>query len=479
MNLLELPPELVQLVFEQIVTSRSIQRAMRIRIVNRQFKDYIDRSICRLGLLSQLANVSYQPQWSYWPIARVQQAPSLSYLRSYILYQALRESSTTSMLGRIRRAANALCEIDGNTEYEAVLTCINSLVPLAMSLHLGQLLEEWKTVKECSNEDLNADIYIAAIYLGKTSYVESLIADGVKFCTMIGTPRIYSSLFGDALHAATIRGNLGMMRLILSCVAAYPEEGVAYNQGYILMIATRHGHQAAFDFALDMGLITNKAGHPGFSMLAKIIKTIPSRQMYERVAAILGPDNRAVSLAHRNPTAVLERSAFPAINAEMVRYFLDKGASPNYTKCRASSPLIAAIRADSETIFRMLFDAGADPNLGSPPNSALLSAVWKGNVSIVKLLLSRVSDINRGHPPPIVIAVLKENMAMFRLLREHGARLDTPETGGWAMAVAKLHGLSSMVDVLVHEGVGQEIVLHHVVSFSDQYWCYYRLWPRQ
>lgn len=74
------------------------------------------------------------------------------------------------------------------------------------------------------------------------------------------------------------------------------------------------------------------------------------------------------------------------------------------------------------------------------------------------------------HPPPIVIAVFKENSGMFRLLRENGARLDTPETGGWAMALARSHEFCSMIDLLVREGVGKDVVLHRVAQADERLW---------
>lgn len=46
----------------------------------------------------------------------------------------------------------------------------------------------------CSDADLEADIYVAAIYLGKQSYVESLIADGIEFCAVAGRPDVDSTI---------------------------------------------------------------------------------------------------------------------------------------------------------------------------------------------------------------------------------------------------------------------------------------------
>ncbi|KAI8945577.1 ankyrin [Xylaria longipes] len=487
-HLFELPPELMQLIFDHIVTSRLIERVMRIRIVNRHFKTYIDHSIVRLGLFGQRAGCPIhidrlvRPTWG----GRAQEA-SRSYIQSYILYQVHREYSTTSPLGRIRRAANALCENDGVTENEAVLACTSSLISLAMNVNLGTLLEKPKTdgSDKCSDRDLKADIYVAAVHLGKQSFVESLITNGTEFCAVAQRPDIRSTIFGDAFQAATMQGNLDMIKLLLSCIPEYRSAGVlpARRQRAILIGATMHGHQALFDFAFDLRPITlpktklEQMQHPDTSTIRNIIYATRSPKDWERVAAILEPDRRGFRRRRAGgcSTTWLHHGAYMA-SVEMVRHFLDKGAKLYSTRSHPDfNPLVTAIRTDNETIIRMLLDAGADPNL--PPHSAMMNAVWKGNVSVVKLLLSRVSDIDQGGPPPIVIAVFKEDMEMFRLLRDHGARLDTPETGGWAMAVAKLHGLSSMVDVLVHEGVGEDVVLHHVATYKYEYWWYRQLWP--
>lgn len=141
------------------------------------------------------------------------------------------------------------------------------------------------------------------------------------------------------------------------------------------------------------------------------------------------------------------------------------------------NPLWRAIcHCDDDTIPRMLLDAGADLNLCPWDNTALMSAVWKGRVSLVKLLLDRGADVDDGRPPPIVLAVVKERLDMFQVLREHDARLDTPETGGWAMAVANLNGLCSMVHLLEREGVGRDVILHRVARREEFDW-YHRLVP--
>ncbi|RWA07124.1 hypothetical protein EKO27_g7981 [Xylaria grammica] len=462
MPLFELPPELVEPIFDYIVKSRSFERVMRIRIVSRRFKTCIDSSIFRLDLFSQLVGPPY----------RLEDLGASNYIST-------RSGSA---------AARALCERDGDVGNEALSACVGSLLTLAMNGYFGELFREPgpDELEKCSDEALKADIYVAAIWLGKLSYVESLIADGVEFCTVGRRKDVHSSIFGDAFHAAGMKGNLDMIKLLLSCIPEYRDTGVlpADQQRSILSYASMHGHEAAFDFAMNLRPLNlpqteaERKVDRDVHYHKRTVDMIPFPKGYEQVVALLGPDHELFE--RRCPTSFLDRSSYLG-NEEMVRYFLNKGVPPNYPgDTPGFSPLSSSILCGNETIIKLLLEAGADPNVPSPPYWALSHAIWMGSVSVVKMVLERVTDINVGYPPPIAIAVFKERIDLFRLLREHGARLDTPETGGWAMAVAKMHGLSSMVDVLVREGLSPDDVFHwSAPSSTDRYWWYYYLWPRQ
>ncbi|GAW17529.1 hypothetical protein ANO14919_069870 [Xylariales sp. No.14919] len=486
MPLFELPPELVEPIFDYIVKSRSFERVMRIRIVSRRFKTCIDSSIFRLDLFSQLVGPPYRLEDIGWGVHR--RPAFFSYVRSYITYKVLQEHPITSPLGRVRAAAQALYERDGDVGNEALSACVGSLLTLAMNRHLGELFREPEPdeLEKCSDEALKADIYVAAVWLGKLSYVESLIADGVEFCTVGRRNDVHSSIFGHAFRAAAIKGNLDMIKLLLSCIPEYRDTGVlpAPQQHNILSYASMHGHEAAFDFAMDsrpLNLPQTEAEREIDQEVyyhKQTVDMIPFPKGYEQVVALLGPDREFFEW--KCPTSFLNRNSYLG-NEEMVRYFLNKGVPPNYPGDTSRfSPLSSSILCGNETIIKLLLEAGADPNVPPPPYLALSHAVWKGSASVVKMVLDRVTDINVGYPPPIVIAVFKERIDLFQLLREHGARLDTPETGGWAMAVAKMHGLSSMVDVLVREGLSPDDVFHwSAPSSTDTHWWYYYLWPRQ
>lgn len=407
-----------------------------------------------------------------------------SYAFSYLAYQVRREGPTTSLLGRVYRAAKAFC--DRNDDSEAFATCLNSLVRLA-SLHCFQSLlhDPNAEAEECPNSELEADLAVAAVYLGEKSYVEGLIAGGTRFLCTLYTPDVHSTVFGYAFRAATRQGNLDIIKLLLSCNPKCRDAAALSKcQWYIICDACFYDYRAALDHAFDLRPIRlpeAKAERRG-SRDREIVEIMFNKagwpDHYERAAAILGPANRIFKLPRGTPTACLTRSVSDD-KEEMVRYFLGKGVSPNADGKHMNIhhlPLLSAIRYRRWSIFKILVDAGADPSQYPKTGELLMEAIWAGSVPLTRFLLDRGLDVNDGFPCAIALAVFTENTAMFRLLRERGARLDTPETGGWAMALATLHGLDSMVNLLVREGVPKDYILYRVGRFNELDWWYKRLW---
>jgi hypothetical protein len=361
--------------------------------------------------LSQLIGA---PHW-------VNQLPALSrsrggqawtaYVYSYLTYQALRERSSTCPLGRVRRAAQAICEFDGDTRPETVSGCLTSLIRLAALRDVSALLRQPSDEpSKCSDSDLKADLaadleadleadlgadlYVAAIYLGKTAYVARVIAEGVDY----PGSKVYSTIFGDSFRAATIQGNLEMIKLLLSCVPKDNNDSdhmLSRYQGDVLIDAGRFGHQAAFNFALDMRPLNipkhevERRAHCETWFLEGALAGTPWPDNYQRAAAILGSHRKMfLPRGMRSLNGWLHSSA-AAGQEEMVRYFLGKGATPNTPGAyrfrspnvrgeRNLKPLLLAIRHGHEMTTRILLDAGADPNWYTPDDTPLMTAVVSG-----------------------------------------------------------------------------------------------------
>ncbi|KAI1367083.1 hypothetical protein F5Y08DRAFT_349978 [Xylaria arbuscula] len=487
MNLFDLPPELTQLVFDSIVTTRSLARTMRVRISANtplhhedQFKAEIDYAIFRLRLLDPFG--FYLGKSNSQMFLTLHREPSfLSYFSSYLTYQTLREQSATSYLGRIRRVADTLCNIDGNLTDHGVFTYIESLIPLAIpsqfNLHCG---DHFPIPVTYSEEEHDHDVLVAAIYLGKQSYVQSRMRTGIW--------NVYSQVFGKAAVAASKQENYTILKLLFPDVSTMTSP-VEYLSSVIsnLEHAGKYGNEESLDCALGVEAIEGLAleiscEFHGFARV--VLQSTKLPRVYERILSYLRCESWIFDLDSKTLLLGPRDNPFYG-NVEMTHYYFTRGLRPIFSTDHVGyyRLIMNAIRFHHATLLEMVLEVGGIPNprgirlrkFCSPP---LMYAIRKGDISVVKVLLNYGVDINEGRPPPIVYAILKERVDLFQLLRSYGATLGTPESGGWAMAIARINGLSSMVDLLVREGVEEDCVLNwapqpRIYSMS---WCYHNLW---
>ena len=402
----------------------------------------------------------------------------VDYIYSYLAYHARRERQATSYLKRIYEVSQIVCQDHGGGDVgeNAIMDCVLSLLHLAASHCLWSLFHVPDNREPLG--DVKDDVAIAAVFLGRTAYIKGLKAQGVTVVWSPGRSIFRSCVFGEAFEAAVLGGDMDMVKLLLSTQAEQGAEDSSreYSLKHILHSAARYGQRDIFHFALDNITIprlpeTAKEcyGNQYVSTLEQALLT-PWPDNYERVASMLGSRSRRYDpLRDGSPGAWLTRAASGRI--ELVRYFLGKGVDPNGSAQMISlqrkadvrpkyrfRPLFRAINKRREEIVKLLLEAGADPTVHHPVGQLLRLAAMKRSVIIAKMLLERGLDPNEGQPPAIVAAVFKEDLPMFNLLREHGARLDTLETGGWALTVARQFGLDSMVDLLIREGVDENMV---------------------
>ncbi|KAK7963399.1 hypothetical protein PG988_010373 [Apiospora saccharicola] len=394
----------------------------------------------------------------------------------YLAYHAWIETEPNSLLDRIRRAAVFISEQYGDTDRPAVMARLASLCRLAGSNENGPGINwmlfwsddpdeirnhdrRWSA--HCTEAELEDDLCVAAAYLVCRPYIETVISQRRLLCPWGHTSQVESKVFGRTYDAAVMSGNLSMMRLVLSSSPSYVPGGPLHRnvRRTTLELAAIFGHMDAYEFALGSEPDSMRKS------IENIVQELRYPHQYKQALSILGNDS----------SERIELLSRKARHGHTDMHGKEEGPF-----CRPYKPLIQAVEKGNIDIVHLLLERGAEPNWFHPTNTPLMVAARLNRLHIAAALLLAGADINVGCPPPIVLAVLKEDMEMFRLLRreEFGARLDTPETGGWAMALARLHGLDSMVEVLENEGVGKDMVLQRCGRFEELYPdLYLYAWP--
>ncbi|KAI0886578.1 ankyrin repeat-containing domain protein [Annulohypoxylon maeteangense] len=491
MHLFDFAPELIELIFENLAYSRKFNRFMRLRLVNCQFRHFVDNAIFRLRLIDiHLMDFPWKPLTCRFDNWR-------AFIIEYWAYQAWIEKEPYSALGRIRHAAVTISKEIGDMEQASIHSRLKSLCFLTLSngdeacfTNPEFLCPESLRRLKCSDEELKADVCVAAVYLGCRPYIEKLISQGYQFSTGKVTKDVSGDVFGTAFEAATFKGDVSMLRLLMS---SNPNCNLnSAIQKHTLHWAAVLGYKDAFDFALDIKPIdpTAEEREDGrwprkYDWVKEAIISTRHPENYERAISIFPKSHLIHSDNRMDLLCQLHRKANSG-HADMMQYLLSQAPWSNQEDLinelendyHMHELLLVAIRSGNVDVVKVLLDHRADPNNFPSHNTPLMYAARLSRVTMTRMLLEAGAKVDEGYPPPIVFAVSNENMAMFRLLREYGARLDTPETGNWAMAVAQLYKLESMIDVLVREGVERGAILRRCAESTESYQRQYYLLHR-
>jgi len=95
--------------------------------------------------------------------------------------------------------------------------------------------------------------------------------------------------------------------------------------------------------------------------------------------------------------------------------------------------LFAAAESGDLALAKIAIDSGA--KIAHESRNALLSAVTKNNVNIVKYFLSEACDVNYGNYHPLSAAVYYGYIEIVELLLNAGAKIADTNTSDWIMAI--------------------------------------------
>jgi ankyrin repeat protein len=292
--------------------------------------------------------------------------------------------------------------------------------------------------------------------------------------------------YGNALQAASRRGNEAIVRLLLEKGANVNAQGGEYGNalcaassgGYIAIVALllkkgaeintedRHygnplqeasgrGHENVVALLLENGANVNAQGGPIYNSALQAASGGGHKAIVTLLLEKGANVNVQGGLLYNNALQVASHYGYEAI----VTVLLEKGADVNAYHGRYGSALLAASYMGHTTIVALLLEKGANINIeDSHYGNALQAASDRGNMAIVALLLEKGVDINAHggfYGNTLQVAALRGNMAIVALLLENGA--DINAHGGYygnALQAAAYRGNMAIIALLLEKGVG-------------------------
>jgi ankyrin repeat protein len=110
--------------------------------------------------------------------------------------------------------------------------------------------------------------------------------------------------------------------------------------------------------------------------------------------------------------------------------------NPDTVNCRNEggfTPLIIAGYRGQIEVVKLLLTHKADVNAKSGEGTVLMGACFKGNVELAALLIQHNADVNSANElgtTPLMYAILGQKIELIKLLLENGAMKDGKERSG-------------------------------------------------
>jgi len=138
-------------------------------------------------------------------------------------------------------------------------------------------------------------------------------------------------------------------------------------------------------------------------------------------------------------------------NYDSVKLLLDAGARVNQTNARGSTALITASFRGDVPMMKLLLERGADANAGANETS-LIGAAENGHLDAVNLLLDAGADVNAAKGQPVETAlsaaVERRHVEVVVTLLKRGADVDA----GHPLGIAASRGDLALVTLLMDAG---------------------------
>ncbi|KAF9780711.1 hypothetical protein IL306_014842, partial [Fusarium sp. DS 682] len=193
--------------------------------------------------------------------------------------------------------------------------------------------------------------------------------------------------YGNALHAASFKGNLEVVQLLLDKGANINAYGGFYSNA--LYAASFKGNLEVMQLLLDRGADVNAQG----GEYGTALQAASFRRNLEVMQLLL--DKGANINAHGGSFGNALYSASEFGKLDVMQLLLDKGADVNAQGGKYGTALYIASEYGNLEAMQLLLNKGADVNAqGGEYGTALCAASHFGNLEVMQLLLNKGADVN-------------------------------------------------------------------------------------
>ncbi|KAK6951889.1 hypothetical protein Daesc_006414 [Daldinia eschscholtzii] len=424
MHLLDLPVELMHMVLLEAIISRGVTRALRLKLVCKQFYNCFQPALFESRVLDDFGVIPLYKDLKFmelWYVRKQYGAADLWH--SYLVYRVLNENDIENINVRFpveigRLAEHFCCQTEAG-----YMKMINTLCWLALERYV-ETLGGWEE-RLHDGEDLNLgqSLLSLAAYLGNLTLAERLLSEG--HC-----PTVDNHLTPSPMQLATWAGNVDMLKLFQEYLPDFEDISFELNSWRSktgpgsIKGATMRGDINILRLAIypPSRAIPDSDGFAGYP--------------YGHVDPFSkqGRDLQSALLCAKNPATFQYIQAFfedskldnqyllvryaELGNVDMVRYLLDQGADINGGEKLNCNPLSCAARYWHEDVVDLLLERGADPNYQTMQQrgSPLRAAAMSGSLSIVRKLIDKGAKPAKNDWWPLLEALRLEHTAMATLL---------------------------------------------------------------
>ncbi len=131
----------------------------------------------------------------------------------------------------------------------------------------------------------------------------------------------------------------------------------------------------------------------------------------------------------------------------------------HYNECLKESALTIAIENENMVMAKFVLGCAANPNIPENECRPINRAIKKNNIEMVKLLIEHEVDLNpedarpySSNPPPLVFAVLENNISMVELILTYGGRRVSLENRNDAFLLAIDESHQDIAQILLDHG---------------------------